>query len=86
MDCAFDDDWIIMITIVDFANLVFYIEKNSLLLDLSPHTILTVGLSNFNLSCFMMLYDVPNMDCASDGDRTIMVDMVDFAIFANLVY
>ena len=42
---------------VDYAktvNLVFYIEKNLLLSNLSPPTVLTVELSNFNPSSFMV--------------------------------
>ena len=36
------------------ANLVFYMEKNYLLLKLSPPTVFTVELSNFNQSFFMV--------------------------------
>ena len=65
---------------VDFAisvNLVFYILKHYLLLDLSPTTVLIEELSNFNQSSF---HDVPNMDCALHDDLTIVVAMVDFSL------
>ena len=42
MDCALDDDRTIVVAMVDFAistNLVFYMEKPRLLLDLSPPSV-----------------------------------------------
>ena len=84
--CAPDDDRTIVVAMVDFAktaNLVFYIVKNYLLLNLSSPTVLVVELPNFDKSFLMVS---PIQICAPDDDRTIVVDMVDFAKSANLVF
>ena len=68
-----------MVAMVDtaiYTNLVIYIEKNTLFLNLSLHTVWTVELS----------YYVPSMYCAFDDDRTIIIAMVDIAISANLIF
>ena len=72
-----------MVDLANSANLVFYVEKNSLLLDLSPPTVLTVELSNLNQSFF---YGTVIPACALKNDWLTWVAMMDFANSANLVF